>query len=78
MVIAGWDAAIKQIGGREVDWCQHCGQLRYRGDMRWLFDLYGCRGCLAGGGAHEVWTPALPVTPWPKQADWVQTEKAWA
>ena len=66
LAIAGVTAAVEQIGGREVDWCRRCGHLRYRGDMRWLVDVYGCRGCLG----HEGTTGALWMDPWKDPADW--------
>ncbi|QGH80166.1 membrane protein [Mycobacterium phage Lolalove] len=47
------------LDGR-ADWCQGCGQCRYRHDMRWLVDAYRCRVCLGPG----VGTVALWVNPW--------------
>lgn len=56
------EAGIAASAKGEADWCPSCDTLRYRGDMRWLFDVYACRACLGPG----VGEPALWVDPW----DW--------
>ncbi|QBI96141.1 hypothetical protein SEA_WALELIANO_73 [Mycobacterium phage Waleliano] len=59
------------LDGR-ADWCQGCGQCRYRHDMRWLVDAYRCRVCLGPG----VGTVALWVDPW-RDDEALETTTPW-
>lgn len=54
------EPGIQSLAAGRADWCQGCGQCRYRHDMRWLVDAYRCRVCLGPG----VGTVALWVDPW--------------
>ncbi|AXH47438.1 hypothetical protein SEA_HANGMAN_75 [Mycobacterium phage Hangman] len=54
------EPGIQSLLDGRADWCQGCGQCRYRHDMRWLVDAYRCRVCLGPG----VGTAALWVNPW--------------
>ncbi|QPX62190.1 membrane protein [Mycobacterium phage Indlovu] len=54
------EAGVEAAALGQADWCRSCDRLRYRGDMRWLVDLYACRACLGEG----VGTPALWIDPW--------------
>lgn len=54
------EPGIQSLRDGRADWCQGCGQCRYRHDMRWLVDAYRCRVCLGPG----VGTAALWVNPW--------------
>ncbi|QFG09007.1 hypothetical protein SEA_MAGPIE_71 [Mycobacterium phage Magpie] len=59
------EPGIQSLLDGRADWCQGCGQCRYRHDMRWLVDAYRCRVCLGPG----VGTAALWVNPWPEPDD---------
>lgn len=54
------EPGVQSLLDGRADWCQGCGQCRYRHDMRWLVDAYRCRVCLGPG----VGTAALWVDPW--------------
>lgn len=45
---------IEAAGNGHADLCSHCGELRYRADMRWLVDVYWCRGCTGGAGSPPL------------------------
>ena len=51
LVEAGIEAALSG----QADWCSLCDKLRYRGDMRWLLDVYGCRACLPDATKPALW-----------------------
>ncbi|AGU91987.1 hypothetical protein ADAWI_74 [Mycobacterium phage Adawi] len=54
-----------------ADWCQGCGQCRYRHDMRWLVDTYRCRVCLGQGvGTAALWCPPAWATAEPEVVAW--------
>ncbi|AEJ94619.1 hypothetical protein FDI63_gp074 [Mycobacterium phage ChrisnMich] len=59
------EPGIQSLRDGRADWCQGCGQCRYRHDMRWLVDAYRCRVCLGPG----VGVSALWVSPWHEQPE---------
>ncbi|QGH75326.1 hypothetical protein I5G61_gp78 [Mycobacterium phage Quesadilla] len=62
---AGIDAALAGT----AHWCRLCDRLRYEGDMRWLFDVFGCRWCLPEARQRALW-----VDPWAKKLALVKAE----